>query len=104
FGEIIPMNTITKPPSAELRPNQLDSQSLPHYDIVDNVVEAYVEQGTSKELIVEKFGYSAELVEGLIQKIHRNEYKRRQSPLGLRVTQKAFTAGRHFPIVQGFVY
>lgn len=101
--EIIPLDTIKKPPSAELRPNQLDSQTLPAYDIVDNVVEAYVEKLLSKEAIVEKYGYSPELVQGLIQKIHRNEYKRRQSAPGLRVSQKAFFAGRHFPIVQGFI-
>lgn len=101
--EIIPASTIQKAPSAELRPNQKDSDSLPDYDILDNVIEAYVEGHLSQEEIVRKFGYSAALVESLIQKIHRNEYKRRQSPPGLRVTEKAFTAGRFFPIVQGFV-
>ncbi len=101
--EVIPSHSMTRPPSAELRPNQLDSQTLPHYDIIDDVVEAYVEQLCTKEAIVEKFGYPLEVVEDLIQKIHRSEFKRRQGPLGLRVTQKAFFAGRHFPVVQRFI-
>lgn len=98
--EIIPANCLTKPPSAELRPNQKDSDSLPSYDIIDDVLHAYVEEHKSAEEIVEKFGYSPDLVEDLIKKIHRNEYKRRQSPPGLRVSEKAFSVGRFFPIVQ----
>lgn len=101
--EIIPQNTILKPPSAELRPNQKDSDSLPEYDIVDNVLEAYVENHFSPEEIAKRFQYSQELVNSLVKKIHCSEYKRRQSPPGLRVTEKAFTAGRRFPIVQRFV-
>jgi NAD+ synthase (glutamine-hydrolysing) len=101
--EIIPKSTILKPPSAELRPNQRDSDSLPDYDIVDNVVETYVERHLSADEIARLFGYPLAIVEGLIQKIHRNEYKRRQAPPGLRVTEKAFTAGRNFPIVQRYV-
>ncbi|MGZ3632763.1 MAG: NAD(+) synthase, partial [Parachlamydiaceae bacterium] len=101
--EIIPVSTLQKPPSAELRPNQFDSDSLPEYDIVDNVVEAYVEHQFSKEEIAEKFGYPVAIVENLIKKIHQNEYKRRQSAPGLRVSDKAFSAGRSFPIVQGFI-
>lgn len=101
--QIIPEDTLTKPPSAELRPGQLDSDSLPDYDVVDNIVEAYVEGHLSASIISEKFGYDKLLVESLIQKIHRNEYKRRQSAPGLRVTEKAFSTGRYFPIVQGFV-
>lgn len=102
-GEVIPWGTIKKPPSAELRPNQRDSDSLPDYAIVDAVVEAYVEEHASKEQIAEKYGYPLEVVEALIQKIHRSEYKRRQSAPGLRVSPKAFSVGRYFPIVQGFV-
>lgn len=101
--EVIPVSTIKKPPSAELRPDQLDSDSLPDYAIVDAVVEAYVEEHASKEQIAEKYGYPIEVVEALIQKIHRSEYKRRQSAPGLRVSPKAFSVGRYFPIVQGFV-
>lgn len=101
--EIIPQSTIQKPPSAELRPNQKDSDSLPDYDVIDNVIEEYVEGHLSQEEIVKKFGYPAAVVEDLIQKIHRSEYKRRQSPPGLRVSKKAFNTGRYFPIVQGFI-
>lgn len=100
---VIPVNTIQKPPSAELRPGQLDSDSLPDYAIVDAVVESYVEEHASKEQIAEKYGYPLSVVEALIQKIHRSEYKRRQSAPGLRVSPKAFSVGRYFPIVQGFV-
>lgn len=101
--EIIPLNTIQKPPSAELRPNQKDSDSLPDYEIIDNVLHEYVEEHHSPEQIMRKYNYSSEMVNDLIKRIHCNEYKRRQSPPGLRVTEKAFTVGRRFPIVQRFV-
>lgn len=101
--EIIPLNTILKPPSAELRPNQKDSDSLPDYSIVDNVLQAYLEEHQSAELISKYFGYPINLVKDLIKRIHRNEYKRRQSPPGLRVSNKAFSVGRRFPIVQRYV-
>lgn len=101
--EIIPLSTIEKPPSAELRPNQKDSDSLPPYPIIDLVLEGYVEQNLSSQEISAKHDLSLELVEGIVKKIHQNEYKRRQSPIGLRVTEKAFTVGRRFPIVQKFL-
>jgi NAD+ synthase (glutamine-hydrolysing) len=101
--EIIPWNTIYKPPSAELRPNQKDSDSLPDYAVIDNVLQAYIEEHESSELIAERFGYSLEVVKDLVRRIHANEYKRRQSPPGLRISEKAFSVGRRFPIVQGFV-
>ncbi len=101
--EIIPWNTIQKPPSAELRLNQKDSDSLPDYQIVDNVLQDYVEAYLSPAKIAEKHGYPLALVQDLIQRIHRAEYKRRQAPPGLRVTEKAFSVGRRFPIVQKFV-
>lgn len=100
--EVIPWNTIQKPPSAELRPNQKDSDSLPDYQIVDNVLQDYVEDYMSPDEIARKHGYSIALVHDLIRRIHRAEYKRRQSPPGLRVTDKAFSVGRRFPIVQKF--
>lgn len=101
--EIIPKNTLEKAPSAELRPNQKDSDTLPDYNIIDNVLREYVEEHTSPEDIIKKFNYDPELVHKLIQKIHRSEYKRRQSPPGLRVSHKSFTVGRRFPIVEGWV-
>ena len=102
-GEIIPWSTIRKAPSAELRPNQKDTDSLPDYAIVDNVLQAYIEEHQSAEIIAGRFGYPLEVVNDLIGRIHRNEYKRRQSPPGLRISEKAFSVGRRFPIVQGFI-
>lgn len=100
---VIPVSTLEKAPSAELRPNQKDSDSLPDYEIIDTVLEAYVQDHQSPDRIAEENGYPKELVYDLIRKIHRSEYKRRQSPPGLRVTEKSFSIGRRFPIVQGWV-
>jgi len=102
-GRIIPESTLTKPPSAELRPNQKDSDSLPDYAIVDAVLQDYLEEHLTAEKISEKHGYSLELVKSLIKRIHQNEYKRRQAPPGLRVSEKAFSVGRHYPIVQRLI-
>ena len=101
--EVIPHNIIEKPPSAELKENQRDSDSLPDYAIVDNVLAAYVEKHLSPEEIAEKFHYPLEMVRDLVKKIHFNEYKRRQSPPGLKVTSCAFSVGRRFPIVQRWI-
>ncbi len=98
--EVIPKSIIKKPPTAELRPSQRDTDSLPEYSIVDTVLEEYVEEHSSPEEIAEKHGLDLSLVKELVRRIHLNEYKRRQSPPGLRVTKKAFTVGRRFPIVQ----
>lgn len=98
--EIIPQSVIEKPPSAELRPNQKDSDSLPDYPIVDLVLKEYVEEHRSPEMIAKTHHLPQTLVYELVRKIHLNEYKRRQAPPGLRVTKKAFTVGRRFPIVQ----
>ena len=98
--EVIPYFTIERAPSAELRHNQKDSDSMPEYQIVDNIVEAYVEGQQSPEWIANHYGYPLEQVKELVRRIHLNEYKRRQAPVGLRVTEKAFTVGRRFPIVQ----
>jgi len=101
--EIIPRAIFTKPPSAELRPNQKDSDTLPSYDIVDQVLERYVENFQTAEQIANETKIPLSTVKMLVQKIHANEYKRRQAPPGLRVTRKAFTAGRRFPIVQNWI-
>ncbi len=98
--EIIPFSTIQKEPSAELRPNQKDSDSLPEYDLLDLVVHAYIEQGKSAKSIAKENNLEISFVQGLIQKIHKAEYKRRQAPPGLRVSQKSFREGRKVPIVQ----
>lgn len=101
--EVIPREIIEKPPSAELKPDQKDSDTLPDYEVLDNVLQAYVEEHLSSGEIVKRYGYPHELVEELIRRIHRSEYKRRQSAPGLRVSPKAFSVGRHFPIVQHWV-
>ncbi len=98
--EIIPQAIIDKPPSAELRENQLDSDTLPDYTIIDNVLEDYIVGHLSVKEIVERHGYSETLVKELIHRIHQSEYKRRQAAPGLRVSDKAFSAGRRFPIVE----
>jgi NAD+ synthase (glutamine-hydrolysing) len=98
--EIIPQSTIDKPPSAELRPDQRDTDTLPDYAIVDAVLQAYVEDLMTPEEIVNKYSFPLELVLDLIHRIHASEYKRRQSAPGIRVTKKAFRVGRRYPIVQ----
>ena len=101
-GEIIPIGTIDRPPSAELKPNQKDLDSLPDYGIVDVVLKAYVEDFKSPDEIAENYKLPIEQVQDLIRRIHKAEYKRRQSPIGIRVSKKAFSVGRQFPIVQGW--
>lgn len=98
--EIIPQSTIDKPPSAELRPDQRDTDTLPDYAVVDAVLQAYVEDLMTPEEIVKKYSFPLELVLDLIHRIHASEYKRRQSAPGIRVTKKAFRVGRRYPIVQ----
>ncbi|MBS0621644.1 MAG: NAD+ synthase [Verrucomicrobia bacterium] len=100
--EVIPKSTLLKPPSAELAEGQKDSDSLPDYAILDAVLVAYIEKRVPPKIIAEKFEIPLSLVEDLVHRIHRNEYKRRQAPPGLRVTEKAFSIGRRFPIVQNF--
>jgi NAD+ synthase (glutamine-hydrolysing) len=102
-GEIIPKSTIEKAPSAELRPNQKDTDSLPDYAIVDAVLQSYVEDYLSPEEIAKRYKLPIELVVDLIRRIHRAEYKRRQAAPGIRVSKKAFRVGRRYPIVQGWM-
>jgi NAD+ synthase (glutamine-hydrolysing) len=98
--EVIPESIIVRAPTAELRADQKDTDSLPEYPIVDKVLQAYVEEHLSPVEIADRNHFSLDLVKGLVRKIHLNEYKRRQAPPGLRVTKKSFTVGRRFPIVQ----
>ena len=99
--EIIPMNSITKPPSAELRPNQTDQDSLPPYDVLDAILEHYVVHGQSAEDIL-KAGFRDADVKRVIRLIDLSEYKRRQAAPGLKVTTKAFGVGRRIPIAQSY--
>jgi NAD+ synthase/NAD+ synthase (glutamine-hydrolysing) len=95
---VIPKSTMTKPPSAELRPNQFDSDSLPPYDILDQILEDYVEDLKSAEQIAETRKLDLELVRRVIKMIERSEYKRQQAAPGIKITEKAFGVGRRFPI------
>jgi len=99
--ELIPNSTIVKPPSAELRPDQKDQDSLPDYDTLDAILEAYVVELRSAKEIVD-MGYDQEVVERMIRLIDINEYKRRQAAPGLKVTTRAFGMGRRIPIAQRF--
>jgi NAD+ synthase (glutamine-hydrolysing) len=96
--EVIPQNIITKPPSAELRPDQKDSDSLPDYDLLDQILYRYIEQQKPAAIIIEE-GYDKELVDKVIRLINMNEYKRYQAPPMLRVSSKAFGMGRRMPLV-----
>ena len=96
--EIIPEAILTKPPSAELRPDQKDTDSLPPYDVLDPIVEAYVERYETPEQIVARYGFPLKLVERFVRLIERNEYKRQQAAPVLKVTSKSFGMGRRFPI------
>jgi NAD+ synthase (glutamine-hydrolysing) len=96
--EIIPWETIEKPPSAELRPEQVDTDSLPPYEVLDPILEAYVERYCSAEQIAEEQGVDVALVRSVIQLVERSEYKRQQAAPVLKVTKKSFGMGRRFPI------
>jgi NAD+ synthetase len=100
--EVIPAASLSKPPSAELRPNQTDQDSLPPYDVLDRILKAYVEDLRGVEEIASLYGYPAELVRDIARKVDRSEYKRQQAPPGLKITSKAFSVGRPFPIAQRF--
>ena len=95
--EVIPVSTIEKPPSAELRPDQLDSDSLPPYEILDALIAGYVEEGLDADTLVSR-GFERESVERVIHLIHLNEYKRRQAAPGIKISSRAFGFGRRFPI------
>jgi NAD+ synthase (glutamine-hydrolysing) len=98
---VIPENILTKPPSAELAPDQKDTDSLPAYEELDPILERYVEQGASVEQIVSE-GYDASIVERVVRLVLRSEYKRRQMPPSLILSRKAFGPGRRYPIAQGY--
>ncbi|MCH8558864.1 MAG: NAD+ synthase [Balneolia bacterium] len=97
--EVIPNDIITKPPSAELRPDQKDSDSLPDYDLLDSILLRYIERQMSRDEIVEELG-NDDVVKRVLRLVDLNEYKRRQAAPGLRVSSKAFGSGRRLPIVQ----
>jgi NAD+ synthase (glutamine-hydrolysing) len=97
----IPEDVLTKAPSAELRPDQRDDQSLPPYEVLDPILEAYVEGDMTADELVEA-GFDEELVRRVVRLVDLAEYKRRQSPLGVRVTPKAFGKDRRVPITNRY--
>ena len=103
LSPVIPRRIITRPPSAELRHDQTDQDSLPAYEILDAIMQAYVEDDLSPAAIV-ALGYRREDVRRVVTLIDRNEYKRRQSPVGVRITQRGFGKDRRYPITSRYRY
>ncbi|MHC4597164.1 MAG: NAD(+) synthase, partial [Planctomycetota bacterium] len=99
--QIIPADVLTRPPSAELKPDQKDSDSLPDYDLLDKILKGYVEEDKSAQQLVES-GLPQDVVHNVIRMIDRNEYKRRLSPPGVRITPKAFGKDRRLPITNHY--
>ena len=98
---VIPERVITRPPSAELRPDQKDQDSLPAYDVLDAILYAYIEEDQSQDDIIAK-GFDKEVVEKVIGLVDRNEYKRRQGCIGPRITSRSFSRERRYPIINGW--
>ncbi len=100
--EVIPVNTIEKPPSAELRPDQKDEDSLPPYPVLDGILHGYVEERLSTQDLIDQ-GYDEAVVRDIVRKVDLNEYKRKQAAPGLKLTPLAFGVGRRIPIVQRYI-
>jgi NAD+ synthase (glutamine-hydrolysing) len=99
--DVIPESTLTKPPSAELRPDQTDQDSLPPYDVLDAILEHYVEDHESADEITAR-GFDRDIVQKVLRLVRLNEYKRKQMAPGLILTSKAFGSGRRYPIAQRY--
>jgi NAD+ synthetase len=97
---VIPKSTLEKPPSAELRPNQTDQDLLPPYEVLDLILEDYVEELKTPEQIAAERGFDLALVRKIACMVERSEYKRQQAAPGIKITEKAFGMGRRFPIAQ----
>ena len=95
--EVIPEETIRRPPTAELRPDQLDTDSLPPYELLDAILEGYVERGLEPAELVAQ-GYADQVVADVVRMVDRAEYKRRQGPVGIKITPRAFGRDRRMPI------
>ncbi len=100
-GDIIPARILEKAPSAELKPDQRDQDDLPPYELLDQILELYLEDGYGRDEIVER-GFDPTVVDDIVRRIRINEYKRKQAPMGLKVTSKAFGIGRRLPNVQNY--
>jgi NAD+ synthase (glutamine-hydrolysing) len=101
LGAVIPESVITRPPSAELAPDQKDEDSLPPYEILDQILALYVEQDCSAEAIIAQ-GFARDQVERVLRLVDINEYKRRQAPIGVRISQRGFGRDRRYPITSGW--
>ena len=101
-SKVIPENIITKEPSAELRPNQLDKDSLPDYELLDKILYLYIEEDSSSEKIISS-GINEEIVYEVLEKVDRNEYKRKQVAPGVKLTEKAFGKDRRMPITNTYI-
>ena len=103
ISQVIPQRIIDRPPSAELSPDQKDSDSLPEYEILDEIIELYVEKDLSLTLITEK-GFDEKIVKQIVNLIDRSEYKRRQAPPGVRITERGFGKDRRYPITNRYFH
>jgi NAD+ synthase (glutamine-hydrolysing) len=103
LGDVIPERVITRPPSAELRPNQKDSDSLPGYDVLDPILEAFIEDDLSVNEIVAR-GFDRDVVIRVLELVKRNEYKRRQAPPGIRISSRAFGRDWRYPITSRYTF
>jgi NAD+ synthase (glutamine-hydrolysing) len=103
LGEVIPERIITRPPSAELRPNQKDTDSLPAYDVLDPILEAFIENDLSVDEIVAQ-GFDKDTVVRILELVKRNEYKRRQAPPGIRISGRAFGRDWRYPITSRYTF
>lgn len=101
LGEVIPPRVISRPPSAELAPDQVDEDSLPPYEVLDEILRLYIEEDQSSEAIIAK-GFDEAEVKRVIWLVDVNEYKRRQAPVGVRLTQRGFGRDRRYPITNGW--
>jgi NAD+ synthase (glutamine-hydrolysing) len=99
--EVIPQRVIDRPPSAELAPDQVDQDSLPPYDVLDSILELYVENDHSADSIIDQ-GFDKQVVRRVLRLVDLNEYKRRQSPVGVRLTQRGFGRDRRYPITNAW--
>jgi NAD+ synthase (glutamine-hydrolysing) len=103
LGEVIPERAITRAPSAELRANQVDSDSLPDYAVLDPILEAFIEHDLSVAEITE-LGFDRDVVVRILEMVKRNEYKRRQAPPGIRISRRAFGRDWRYPITSGYTF
>jgi NAD+ synthase (glutamine-hydrolysing) len=101
ISRVIPERVITRPPSAELAPDQKDEDSLPPYDVLDAILQLFIEQDMPVEEIIRR-GFDPETVTRVASMVLNNEYKRRQAPPGVRITQRAFGKDRRYPITSGY--